>query len=197
MKYLINTIPKSGTYLTANIFKNLNIKDSGIHIQNAENSRYIVGGWRQDVKYQNLEQEIYKNTEDIIDEVKDGEFLTGHIARTEKMIKSFSDYKKVLLIRDVSGIIQSAITYAKEKGTNMTDNITMKDINKIKEWENDKECFVINFNDLINKNVQVIDNLQLHLFKEIRFDSLKVIELSLDQDSPTKSNKRKSVPYAE
>lgn len=195
MKYLITSVPKSGTYLAANIFKNLNIPDSGIHIQGSESSRYIIGGWRQDPKNQNLDVKIYKKTEEIIDEVKDGEFLTGHIERTETMIKKFLGYKKVLLVRDLSGIIQSTVTYAKEKNVNMLDTITIETIKEIKEWEKDKDCIVINFNDLIDKNIDVMDNLQIHLFGEIRFDSLEILELSLKQDSPTKSNRRKDASY--
>lgn len=191
MKYLITSVPKSGTYLAANIFKNLNIPDSGIHIQNSESSRYIVGGWRQDIKNQNLDIEIYKKTEEIIDEVNDGEFLTGHIERTEAMIKKFLGYKKILLVRSMSGIIESAVRYRKDYNLNLLQHLQIKDILAIKEWEKDKDCIVINFDDLINKNIIVMDNLQIHLFGEIRFDSLEILELSLKQDSPTKSNLRK------
>jgi hypothetical protein len=197
MKYLINSIPKSGTYLTANIFKNLGIADSGIHIQNSVKSIYAADGWRKS-NNQKYVKGIYRNSEDIIDEVKDGEFLTGHIEKTELMTKKFSGYKKVLLVRDMPGIIESSIRYKEETGADFTKSANFKKIIlEIKEWKTDKDFLVINFNDLIEKNIEVIDSLQKHLFGEVRFDSLEIIELSLKQDSPTKSNLRKNVSHEE
>jgi hypothetical protein len=195
MKYLITSVPKSGTYLTANIFKNLGISDSGIHIQNATKSLYIVGGWRQDKNNKNYNERVYKNSEDIIDEVKDGEFLTGHIEKTELMTKKFLGYKKVLLVRDMSGIIDSAIRYKKDQNVNLLPHINIEKFKSIEEWKNDSDCFTINFVDLIAKNIDVMNDLQIYLFGEVRLDSLEIIELSLKQDSPTKSNLRKDISH--
>ena len=191
MRYIIMSQPKAGTYLTANILHNLNIADSGIHIQSAYTTVYIVGSWRTTGKqHREYKENTLITSLKALSYVEDEEFVTGHLQCTDFLKEEFKNDKKILLLRNTEDIRQSALNYLEDQAYNVFP-IVKSTLFNIKKWEKEKDVFVIYFDDLINKNIEVIDNLQKYLFDEIRFDSLDIITKSLEQDSPTKSNLRK------
>jgi len=192
MRYIIISQPKAGTYLTANILHNLNIQDSGIHIQSGYTTLYPVGKWRGTGKWHaEYKEDTVITSIKALSYVLDEEFVTGHLECTEELKEVLKNDKKILLIRNTKDISKSAVNYLQSHNNNLLGAITKKLLLHIQKWEKEENVFVINFDDLINKNIEVIDNLQKYLFDEIRYDSLEIITKSLEQDSPTKSDKRK------
>ena len=64
--------------------------------------------------------------------------------------------------------------------------------NKIGEWRKEGDVFVMEFDDLININIDKLDALQTYLFGVVKYDSRSKMQEALDKDSLTKSSARRA-----
>lgn len=178
MKYFIISTPKSGTYLLANIFKNMKISTSNMHI------------WQNDYGLYNPKSNSFSHTTMDISEsinlVKDNEFAVGHIQHNDKNVINLENFKKVLIVRDHLELWESAERFILETDRDVTPELNKENLLMIESWQNEN-IFVINFKDIINLNVEKINDLQIYLFNEIKFNSKEIIIKSLNNSSITKS----------
>lgn len=188
MKYVIISQPKAGTYLTANLLMEFNIQNSYIHvfgdkIKKWDKTRYN----RQSFTEQNYIR-IKNPINFITDEIPDENFVVTHVPPIYLDNIHINNYKKILVTRPYGETVDSA---SRMKDVYDFSKIHIRRHRKILLWRQFPNIFEITFNDLISKNVEKIDQLQIFLFDEIKFDSLNCIENALKADSPTKSNIRK------
>lgn len=182
MKYFIISTPKSGTYLVANILKNLDIKSSNLHI------------WPEVVSIYNEEEDYFKheyiNFEQSCNIINEEEFAVGHIYFNEKNKNILSNFKKILIIRDHRELWQSAERFILEKDKDVTESLKKEYLYMIEAWKSENDVFVLDYKDLIEKNINKIDDLQKFIFNKIKKDSEWLITKSLDDPSLTKSSLR-------
>lgn len=191
MKYFIISLPKSGTYLLSNLLTEFKIKQTFLHLGLRKYQQYdknnLIDGQKNPLKYtHNL------GIDKSINLIKENEFAVGHLPCTENTIKILQNFKKILLVRDIESINQSAKRWAEfsGRGNKTTTNVKHKKINSILQWTN-QDVIVINFDEIIKRDTKAIDNLQLHLFGQIVFDSEKALKNALASNSLTKSTLRK------
>jgi len=178
MKYFIISTPKSGTYLLANIFKNMKISTSNMHIWQNEYGLY-------DTK-NNYFNHISMDIENSVGLVKDNEFAVGHIHHNVNNVITLQNFKKVLIVRDHLELWESAERFILETDRDVTHELNKENLLAIESWQNEN-IFVINFKDIVGVNVEKINDLQIYLFDEIKFNSREIIINSLDDPSITKS----------
>jgi len=183
MKYFIISQPKAGTYLLSNILENMGIIPSKLHFDPK-----LIRKFNSLEDYETLKISI-KNA--LKEEIKDNEFAVGHIPYSKQYEKELAKIKKILITRNTSKIRDSAKRYLKEKGIDVGEIISVKNLNNIKQWKNNKDVFHVTFEEILKKDKRKIDKLQMFLFNEIKFDSLEVINKALAKDSLTKSSIRK------
>lgn len=198
MKILIISQPKSGTYLLSNILKNLNFFQTGIHCSHKLNGRYK----KYDLNLTDIKRQINKNNKNLINEISHNagsfenlislipidSFAVGHIPYTPLSVECLKKVKKILILRPYEEFLESRERFRKEHNSDVT--IEKEFYINIENWKNEEDVFVIHFSDVINKNVEVIDDLQLFLLNKIKFNSRQIIELSLTENSLTKSSIR-------
>lgn len=161
-------MPKSGSHLIMNLFFNFGIQKSKNH---------NFGAYYRDL--------------DILDlNINDNEFGIGHTIYCKNFEEQLKDFKKVLLIRDIEEIYESNLRRISDGKSPMHSLIYKPKLLEIKKWEETNDIFVITFKDLIEKNIDKIDLLQKHLFGYTKYDSKDITEISLKQNSDTKSSIR-------
>jgi hypothetical protein len=183
MKYFIISQPKAGTYLMSNILENMGIIPSKLHFDPK-----LIRKFNSLEDYETLKISI-KNA--FKEEIKDNEFAVGHIPYTLENEESLRGIKKVLITRSEKEIRESAKRYLQEHGINVEEIIKKSNLEKINNWNDKEEVFSIRFEDVVGKNIEKLNELQMFLFNEIRFDSLEVINKALAKDSLTKSSIRR------
>jgi hypothetical protein len=181
MRFFIISQPKAGTYLLSNILKNMGLGNSKLH--------FDPGLIRKFTTLKNFE-EIEGTFEEGLEMIKNGCYAVGHMSYNKSRKESLKDFKKILITRNKKDIWESAERYAEEKNIGVYSIINDKNLKKISEWKKFKDVFHITFEDIVGKNTSKIDELQIFLFKKIKFNSLAIIEKSLNQDSLTKSSIR-------
>jgi hypothetical protein len=188
VKYFINSIPKSGTYLCSNLLTEFNLKNSLLHIGQKQYQKYSLDDLEDCRK--NPEKYTVKSTfTDTIQLINDNEYAVGHIPYSYENEIILKEFKKILLIRDFDEILQSTERWRKLSTRNIK-NYKLSKINRIKEWETNLDVFVLSFDDMINKNLVRIDQLQVFLFSKVVHDSEKCLISALDSPSLTKSEIR-------
>ena len=188
MKILVISQPKSGTYLCANILQNLGLEFTYMHLAAGSYDKYEPNNLDEGRK--NPKKFRHKATlEESSQLIRDDQFAVGHIGHSAEAERIFNDFKKVVLYRDTLEAGESWNRWKKESGRAMKNYKTMDNSNILK-WRNLENTITINFNDMVNKNIDVIDKLQLFLFDRLKYNSAAIIEKSLAQDSLTKSSLR-------
>ena len=101
-------------------------------------------------------------------------------------------FKKIILTRDYKERVNSYNLFQHETGRNRgAKNATEQDDERYhKLWLKREDTFHVTFNDMIKKNVSLINELQNFLFDEIKYDSLIAITQAISKPSITKSSKR-------
>jgi hypothetical protein len=183
MKYFIISQPKAGTYLAANLLENMKISPSKLH--------FDPGLVRRFKTLKEFEEYNISFNKALKNKLKDGEFAVGHMHYVNGNIAALKGIKKILLIRDKKEIKESAKRYLEETGISVWSIINDRSLELIERWSEHKGIFVLEFKDIINKNTKKIDEMQQYIFGEIKFNSLEIINKSLEQDSLTKSSIRK------
>lgn len=187
MKTLIISQPKSGTYLLANILENMGLMSTWMHINAGSYDQYdptrLAEGRKNPEKFRTP-----ASLEESVARINDYEFAMMHLAFSKKTAETLYDFKKIILSRDPKEAAESWNRWNQESGRGKPQKVSIPA--SVKNWIGRHNTFDLTFDDMINKNVQKIDDLQTWLYKEIRFDSLEVIERALASDSLTKSTLR-------
>lgn len=182
MKYFIISQPKAGTYLASNILKNLGIESSGLHFDPG-----LVRRFRKLGDHDKLGGSVRSG---IKKELRGNQFAVGHLACNSENIDILKPVVKILITRNRDGIRKSAERYLKETGLDVLSIITDENLDNIERWKDDPEVFHITFEEIINKDIKKIDDLQIFLFGKVTHDSATVLDRALSEDSLTKSSIR-------
>jgi hypothetical protein len=186
MKYFINSQPKAGTYLAANILQSMSVEPTNIHVTPAGYHKYDP---------QRLEEGrsnpqnffVSRNWTEAFHLVSQNQFMVGHIPYSETADILTHSWKRIILWRDAKTATESYERWQKESGRNKA----FKDQTQIMfDWMDKYNIFVMRFEDMVGKNYSIIDDLQKYLYSDILFDSENILNRALNSPSLTKSTKR-------
>jgi hypothetical protein len=183
MKAVVISQPKAGTYLAANLIQYLGMDFSHIHI---DPGMYRIFK-NNDLK--NFER-FGGGVSKAVSNLKDNQFAVGHIPFVKQNKQALKDFKKILVIRDIQEIIESAKRYKEEKDQDVETIINASNLKNIAQWSKEEDVFVMNFADMISENSRKINEMQMYLFDHIKTDSLWAIRQAKIADSLTKSSIR-------
>jgi len=190
MKYLVISQPKAGTYLSANLLEEMGLIWTKLHF--ADNSvRSFQDINISEARMNNTHKTINRSLPDSLNLIPDGGFAVSHMKHSVEIEKKLSNVKKILLVRNFDETYESTKTFLKETNRKFSLNNLQSMHDAVIPWKNCSDVFFMQFDDMINKNVIVLDKLQYFLFNELRVDSLQTIKSALNKDSITKSNKRR------
>ena len=181
MKYFIISQPKAGTYLCANLLKTFNIGFEGHHFDRVD---YKINDLKtgktisQTTQHINLSKEV----------IKDNYLGVGHLLYKTDSVIALKKFKKILLIRPSKEVKESWERFSNKTGRSKTNALVHNESNRqsIADWSHQKDVFVLQFKDMIEKNIKKIDDLQIHLFNKIIYNSTISINQALKMDSITK-----------
>ena len=188
MRAFIISQPKSGTYLCSNLLVEWGLDQTALHL--------TPGGWyyKYDlddpssmanfIKYLHKEGESFKHNLNLIPE---NGFAVGHIAYQPIIEQALESFKLIVLTRPRGEVLQSIERFKDEFNREIQIGDRLR--RGIGKWKN--KAFHLTFDDMINKNIEKLDELQIYLFGEIKFDSEKSVENALNKKSITKSSIRK------
>lgn len=185
MRTLIISQPKSGTYLCANLLQEFGIKFSGYHLNQDTYQRYDLGNLHAGI----VNPLAYTFTEHIcksIGRINNNYFAVTHLNHTNELFNLFRPFKKIIITRAQPEIIESYERFKQVRGGKGTFDAVLQQ----HRWLDYPNTFHITFNDMIQKNITVIDELQYFLFDNIIHNSRKCIRNALANDSLTKSSIR-------
>lgn len=188
MKYLIITKPKAGTHLCASLFEHLGLNNSYMHLNIDNYQKYLPENLAE------AKTNPKKFTHNVcVDEsfklIPDGHFAYTHLLYCERTKKIFENFCKVLIVRDNAEIRESYKTWQQESGRT-APLVSEAELNNIEAWKLDPEVFVMEFNDLIDRNIDKVDQLQEYLFGSVITNSENAISQALKANTLTKSSKR-------
>jgi hypothetical protein len=121
--------------------------------------------------------------------VEHGQFAVTHSPYTPENCELFSDFKKVLLVRNITESIRSFDRWSKATGRPNLFCFGEEYIHKFKDiakWQSQPDIFTMNFNDMKNENIEKLDELQMHLFGIVKHNSKEIITQALAADTLTK-----------
>lgn len=193
MKTIIVSRPKSGTFLAANLLENFDMEFTNMILRPDSYCDVSAGSGLDSFLPDN--QVIFNvRLKDSVHLVPDNGFAVSHLKCTEHKKYVLKDFKKVFVTRDLKErhkSFQRMKNYFLEEGEAWEDKTYEKiDNEMIALWENEPDVFTITFEEMVEKNVEKINNLQTFLFGKVKFDSLNAIEKALQKDSVTKSIQR-------
>ena len=191
LKVLVISQPKSGTYLCANLLKEFDLNFTGLHLSQRKYEQYPQDNL-QDVR-NNLSD--YRHRTDLNESIKminNNSFAVGHIGYSDSNAELLSDFKKILITRPANERIESGMRWAvmhQGKSTHWTKEKLEQRYNDgdHEGWLNENNVFHITFNDMKNKNISRINQLQEFLFGSKMYDSNISIDNALNKDSLTKA----------
>jgi len=196
---IIISQPKAGTYLCSEIAKNLGLHQTYMHLSQLFYSQYDSDRMFESRQFPKKFQ-VKKPLEESVNLIEPNSFAVTHVDCTPENIELFDRFKKVVLLRDVNEILSSRKKWLEESGRTIAvkgdkrkpkiNPWTRERIERLSDWTKVDNTFVLQFNQMIGKDIEAIDGLQLFLFNEIKHNSLDVIEKSLQAETFTKSSKR-------
>jgi len=186
MRALIISQPKSGTYLCANLLQEFGLKFDGHHLSEHHYQLYNLAN-----KYSSLtNKDKFTITEHIsksISKLNDNYIAVSHFNYTKELELLFKDFKKIILTRSKDEISESWNRFKEMRNTKSNiDTTTLRQ----QDWLDYPNTFHLTFNDMIDKNINTLDNLQLFLFNNKLHNSHLCIKNALLKDSLTKSSIR-------
>lgn len=189
MKYFIISQPKAGTYLCSNLLVELGLNQTGMHCKGSGLfQKYDLNDPDAVTKTKQYTQRL-ESFDAVLNTIPDNSFAVGHLKYNKKLIESLKNVKKILVIRPFEDFDNAAKRFKQDLNRNVSASKEKYD--RIKQWENENDVFVVNFYDMINKNTKKINQLQKFLFNEVVYDSKIAIQNALEKDSLTKTNFRK------
>jgi hypothetical protein len=184
-KVIIISQPKSGTYLLSEVVKRIGFVQTYMHI----NDRYYHQYDPDHIDQGKVNPNKYRKSvkmEQSARLVDPGSFAVTHQTFNERTKNIFGDFFKIVITRNKSERQESWDNFFNGK---IRHRQGFKDVS-VAGWENEDFTFFIDFSDIIDKNIQKIDQLQVFLLGSVQQDSLKIIEESLAAETLTKSSKR-------
>ena len=197
MKVWIIAQPKAGMHLCANLLEQFGLNNSRyIFFKNKYLTRkpeHWVNTW---ASWENTTTYEYKHKhlEKVFKLMKNNSFACSHMAPSDIEFRHFARaYPKIYISRPLDEIKASAKRFMEEtepKFGAMFNKLTDEKFAEYAQWKNEPNIFHLTFDDLINKNIDKLDQLQEFLFKEVICDSEHAIQTAIDNPSPTKSSIR-------
>ena len=197
MKVWILAQPKAGMHLCANLLEQFGFNNSRYLFfkdkyvtRKADHWINTRASWQatRDLPYQ------HKHLEKVFKLMKDNSFACSHMLPTNKTFAQFARaYPKIYISRPIDEIRHSAKRFMEEVEPNFGEKfskITNEQFGQYSLWLQEPNLFHLTFDDLINKNVDKLNELQEFLFDSVRYDSSTAIQTAIDKPSPTKSSIR-------
>jgi hypothetical protein len=180
MKAIVISKPKSGTFLLGNIIDLMGMDYRGIFVKEGERHQY-------DPKNTSKKFPIgtTMGLTESLSMVRDNEVVLSHLLPNHTTKVLLKDFKKIIIDRDEkererSFAKWSSFLWGKE------DPYPTERFASIDFWLEEPNSFGLNFNDIINKNVVVIDALQIFILGEVKYNSKLLCQKALEMDSLTK-----------
>jgi hypothetical protein len=190
MKAIIISQPKSGTYLCANLLKEIGMHFTGLHLSEDYYQKYDLDNLddsRKNPKKYTKKMSVNKS----INLIEDKSFAVSHLCYSKKNTIITKEYKKIILTRDYNEVLSSWNRWALSTNRSQKSIHIEKETQKnILSWLNEHNVFHITFEELISKNIEKINSLQLFLFNKINADSNVALDNALTSPSLTKSSIR-------
>jgi len=186
MRALIISQPKAGTYLCANLLQEFGLKFKGIHLSEYQQQQYDLSNIYNSL----INKDEYTATEHIsttVRRISDNHFAVTHLNYTDEFHSLFLPFKKIIITRSKDEILQSWERFRSVR--NGKGEIDITSLNQY-HWLDYPNTFHLTFNNMINKEIPIIDNLQQFLFGNILHNSRTCIRTALSTSSLTKSNIR-------
>lgn len=188
MKYFIIAQPKSGLHLCGNLFTELGIKSSNYLLREKRSLKYVNSSWNVKMNLDDGPVDNDIGWPILIDKMPNDTFTLLQTAYSDLLYNKIKNYKIVYLNREYKEIKSSAAMMKRDTGIDI--KVTKKMLTELDKWTKIDNVFHLKFDDLVNSNTQVIDNLQYYLYNRIGIDSKTAIQKALAKPSPTKSSLR-------
>lgn len=185
MKYFIISQPKAGTYLLSNVLIELGIIPTHLHISENKYEDYS----NKDIDAVKYPKRYSKKVpiEQSLKLIGDNFFAVGHLSYSNDKEELLKDFKKILITRNTEDIKQSWEQFYKDYGRK--NGFKEELLNGIELWKK-SNIFHITFEELITKDIEKLNSLQLFLFGKVKMDSINVLDTALKKPSLTKSSIR-------
>ena len=186
---MIISQPKAGTYLCANLLKEMDLCFDGYHIDRCKYEKYNL----EDLESSRFDTKKYRHSaglEKSLSLIESNCIGVCHLPYTSMNKDLLKNFKIILLLRDYKDCLASWEKWSKYRYNKKKQYISFNLFQDISKWENENNVFTMQFKSMVNKNINGIDSLQLFLFNKIRYDSSLCITNALSKDSLTKITKR-------
>ena len=189
MRVMIISQPKAGTYLCANILKELGLKFTGIHIGEHKYERYPEPNhprYKEVLKNPKL-AETKCPMEESVKLVRDGHFGVGHFLYNEEAESILQPFLKILLTRPDVEIFESILRWNEYSGRKRINRYkTLGRLRSIEGWLDRPDVFHMTFADMKNINESKLEEMLTFLKIEKQFDLMSVCKIAMAKPSKTK-----------
>ncbi len=191
MKIFVISQPKAGTYLCANILRELGFKFNQYHFGEKKYEKYPEPGavnYAEKIKNPlafGLEKRV--PLEESLTLIEDSHVGVGHLMYSRKNQSLLKEFKKIVLTRPRHEIIESLERWERYSGRKKTNlDHTLARCDSVEKWIGDDDVFHMTFKDMKEIDTEKIDRLQDFLKINHRYDSKKICLNALSKPSITK-----------
>ena len=189
IKCFIISQPKAGTYLCANILKELGFHFHNNHFSEKHFAIYPpVGSPELAVKLQHPHRARVRHVlQQSLPRIKSGQVGVGHLIYKHDTEKRLRKFYKIVLTRDKKDILASMERWTKfSKRPPANLNAVLDTADRILPWISRQGAFHMTFNDMKNMNLDKINKLQSFLRIYHSLGSETLIKRALAEPSITK-----------
>ena len=189
IKCFIISQPKAGTYLCANILKELGFHFHNNHFSEKHFAIYPpVGSPELAVKLQHPHRARVRHVlQQSLPRIKSGQVGVGHLIYKHDTEKRLRKFYKIVLTRDKKDILASMERWTKfSKRPPANLNAVLDTADRILPWIARQGVFHMTFNDMKNMNLDKINKLQSFLRIYHSLGSETLIKRALAEPSITK-----------
>ena len=189
IKCFIISQPKAGTYLCANILKELGFHFHNNHFSEKHFAIYPpVGSPELAVKLQHPHRARVRHVlQQSLPRIKSGQVGVGHLIYKHDTEKRLRKFYKIVLTRDKKDILASMERWTKfSKRPPANLNAVLDTADRILPWIGRQGVFHMTFNDMKNMNLDKINKLQSFLRIYHSLGSETLIKRALAEPSITK-----------
>ena len=189
IKCFIISQPKAGTYLCANILKELGFHFHNNHFSEKHFAIYPpVGSPELAVKLQHPHRARVRHVlQQSLPRIKSGQVGVGHLVYKHDTEKRLRKFYKIVLTRDKKDILASMERWTKfSKRPPANLNAVLDTADRILPWISRQGVFHMTFNDMKNMNLDKINKLQSFLRIYHSLGSETLIKRALAEPSITK-----------
>lgn len=189
IKCFIISQPKAGTYLCANILKELGFHFHNNHFSEKHFAIYPpVGSPELAVKLQHPHRARVRHVlQQSLPRIKSGQVGVGHLIYKHDTEKRLRKFYKIVLTRDKKDILASMERWTKfSKRPPANLNAVLDTADRILPWISRQGVFHMTFNDMKNMNLDKINKLQSFLRIYHSLGSETLIKRALAEPSITR-----------